>query len=72
MADNLKLWERLKKMPGGDRNPFDTPVGPTYRCLTSSEVASFVGNGENNEDINLHLDECGACRDRIARFKAVR
>ena len=77
MADQKKLWEGLKKMPGGDRSPFDIPMGPTKRCLSVRELVSFIEDGEKTEGfqnmfIHNHLAECRECLDWLSRFKAAR
>ena len=73
MNESLKkIWEKIEKLPGGDSDPFETPIGPTDKCLSSNKMVSFVENGENNVNILLHLGECKSCRERISGYKGVR
>ena len=67
--DILKIFKKIDELPGGDKNPFETPVGPTKECLTSNQVVEFVKNNETNSSIINHLNQCRECRERIARFK---
>ncbi len=69
MTDNKKLWEKIDKMPGGDRDPFETPIGPTEECLSSDQVVSFVEKGESDVNIKHHLDNCKNCSNRVKWFK---
>ena len=71
MTDQKKLWEKIDKLPGWDRNPFETPVGPTEECFSSNKLVLFVENGETNPDILRHLESCEACREHLDRFKKV-
>lgn len=45
MTDNWKLWKEIDQMPGGDKDPFETPFGPTDQCLSANQMVSFVKNG---------------------------
>ncbi len=72
MTDNLRPWDKLGKILGGNRNPFETPLGPTEECLSSNQIVSFVGNGENDSKILQHLESCKSCHENVTRFKAVR
>ncbi len=58
---NLDLWQRLKKLPGGDQNPFDTPMGPREDCLTVRQVFDFFESGEKDPKILQHLTVCPSC-----------
>lgn len=66
-----KLWEKIDSMPSGDRNPFETPFGPTNECLTSGQVVSFVENRETDSKIIRHIKHCKPCSMRILRFKNI-
>lgn len=72
MKDELNIWKKIDEMPGGGRDPFTTPVGPTKECLSSNQVVSFVENGETDLGIIEHLNRCKACHERVERLKAVR
>ena len=61
----------LEKIPGGDLNPFETPVGPTNECLSSNQVVSFIDGGEIGPDVLRHLSSCKSCRERISQLKIV-
>ncbi len=69
ISNHLELWEKLGKMPGGDKDPFDTPLGPTQECLSANKVVSFTNEGEKDLKIVKHLKGCKDCRERISRFK---
>ncbi len=77
MIENMKFWEKLDKMLGGDKDPFDVPVGPTKMCITARQLVAFVDDGEKdegalNEFIQKHLGDCRECLDRLNRYKEVR
>lgn len=65
-------WDKISRSSGGDKNPFDTSVGPTEECLSSVQVVNFVDEGEIDEGVRRHLYECRECRQTVSRFKAVR
>lgn len=69
MGIDWKIWKKIDESPGGDKNPFETPFGPTKECLTSNQVVEFVKNKEVDSSIISHLNQCVECRDRISRFK---
>ena len=70
--NHFELWKTIDKMPGGDKNPFETPVGPTRMCLSANQVVSFIENDEKDEWVSSHLNDCKECLDRVNRYKAVR
>lgn len=69
MGTNWKIWKKIDESPGGDKNPFETPFGPTSECLSSNQVVEFVKNNETDSSTTDHLNYCTECRDRIVRFK---
>lgn len=71
MNDDLNLFEKLGKMPGGDQDPFDTPLGPTEECLTSNQVVVFIQHDKDDPGIARHLENCESCRDRMKRFEQI-
>lgn len=71
MTANRKLWEKLEKMPGGDKNPFEIPLGPTDECLSATQVVSLVKDSKSDPKILRHLESCESCRENIDRFKKV-
>lgn len=71
MADHMELWRELAKLPDGDKDPFETPLGPTDQCLSANQTVHFVQSGETDTDTLQHLESCEACRERLDRFKAV-
>lgn len=68
--DEKRLWERIKELPGGDQDPFETPVGPTKECLSSNQVVAYVVNNERDTDVVKHLKECTHCNKRIDFMKS--
>ena len=71
MTDQNKIWKKVEKMSGGNKDPFDTPIGPTGACLSTKDLVSFVEGGENDPDTVQHLANCQPCRDWLARYKFV-
>lgn len=67
----LNLWEQLGKMPGGNKNPFETPLGPTEQCLSANQIVLFVESGGISPDIRTHLKYCISCRETVEGFKKV-
>ena len=68
MSENQKLWEKIKEMPGGDQNPFETPFGPTKECLTSNQVVAYVRDKARDPKVVEHLSKCSSCRKRITNL----
>ena len=64
MSDHRKLWEKLKKLPGGDRNPFEVPLGPAESCLTPNQVVAYI-KGERDSLVVQHLELCSYCNKRV-------
>ena len=65
-----ELWEKLEKLPGGDKSPFDIQLGPTKECLTSNQVVAFVKSGETDDIINNHIKNCDSCRRRVEAVRS--
>ncbi len=65
------FFEKLKKLPGGDHDPFKVPVGPTPECLSAYGLADFVNQGEKDADIVRHIESCKPCRERVAWVKSL-
>ena len=65
MSENRKLWEKMKEMPGGDQDPFETPLGPTKECLTSNQVVVYVKDGVKDPKVVEHISKCSDCNKRI-------
>lgn len=72
MSDNLKLWERIDKMPGGDQDPFETPLGPTKDCLSSNQLVAYLRDNQRDPKVVEHLSKCFICSERIIRFSLVK
>ncbi len=70
-SNQKELWEKLKKLPGDDRSPFDIPFGPTENCLSSRQMINFVKSGEADADIIQYFKGCKDCREKLERFKKV-
>lgn len=68
MSDNLKLWE-IEKILGGDKDPFETPIGPTNECLSANQVANYVRDENKDSKILKHISKCSSCSNRIATLK---
>ena len=71
MSDTKKLWERIGKLPGGNQNPFEIPLGPTKECLTSKQVVAYTEDEVKEPEVVKHLSNCYACTERIRRMNEV-
>jgi hypothetical protein len=65
MTDHRKLWEKLEKMLGGDKNPFETPIGPTSECLSANQIVNYVQYQDREPKIVEHLSKCLFCSKRV-------
>lgn len=63
----LDLWKRIGELPGGKKDPFTDPYGPTSNCFSSNDIARMFHLGATLRD-REHLKACSECRDRILRF----
>ena len=70
MSDNRKIWEQLDKILGGDRDPFETPLGPTNDCLTANQVVARVKGEKQDEQVAKHLEICVSCKKRVEFIKS--
>ena len=70
-SNDRDLWKRIESLSGGDKSPFETPIGPTEECFSSSKMVSFIKGGETDPDTLHHLENCEACRESLDRFKKV-
>jgi len=68
---NLKIWKKIDKLPGGDQDPFETPIGPTNECLTASQVANYVRVTEKDPRIVKHIIVCDFCHGRIISLRDI-
>ena len=68
MSDHSKLWEKIDKMPGGNKDPFETPLGPTSECLSSDQLVAYIRDKHREPKIVEHLSRCSFCSERVIRF----
>jgi len=71
MATPLEAWERLVNLPGGRKNPFADPYGPTTECFSDNDVVRMLQLGAESRYVN-HLSSCDACASRVDAFAAVK
>jgi hypothetical protein len=69
LMESRDVWAELKKMPGGDKDPFNEPVGPTPECLSSVQVVEYVKKNSREQKVVEHIGKCSECRGRIKRFR---
>jgi hypothetical protein len=67
MATPLELWERLLKLPGGAKNPFTDPYGPTTECFSDNDVVRMLQLGAESRYVR-HLSSCRDCESRVDAF----
>ena len=65
MSDNLKPWEELEKLLGGNKDPFETPIGPTSECLSANQVVDYIRDQDGEPKIVEHLSKCPFCSKRV-------
>jgi len=70
MSNSYKGWELLYQMPGGTKDPFQDPYGPTSECFSSNDVVRMFELGALSRDVS-HLSRCKECRERVERFGEV-
>ena len=60
-----EIWNNIHGLDGGDRDPFETPLGPTKECLTANQVVSCVKDEARDPKVVEHISKCSACNKRI-------
>jgi hypothetical protein len=63
----LDALKRIGKLPGGKKDPFADPYGPTSNCFSSNDIARMFQLGATLRD-RAHFTECSACRERIVNY----
>jgi hypothetical protein len=70
MSDNVtKLLDAMERLLPRTSIPFQTPLGPTDKCLSSTQIVSFIEGGEVSQDVVNHLDGCEICQEILIRSK---
>jgi hypothetical protein len=65
--EDLSAWQRLNELPGGKKNPFEDPYGPTSDCFSSNDIGRMFRLGALHRDVS-HLAACKDCPDRITKY----
>ena len=67
MEGTRELWERIGRQPGGRKNPFDDPYGPTTECFSDNDLVRMLSLGAERRYVD-HLGTCKDCQTRVDAF----
>ena len=70
MENTRELWEQLAELPGGRKDPFDDPYGPTEECLSDNDIVRMFRLGAETRAVH-HLSSCKDCEARVEAFARV-
>jgi hypothetical protein len=68
---NKEFWERLAKLPGGDKDPFEERYGPTPDCFSNNDIVRMFELGAEKRAA-AHLETCDDCSERVDQFAEAR
>ncbi len=68
--DSLDKWLKISELPGGVKDPFAEPYGPTENCFSSNDIVRMFRLGATRLDYE-HFAKCGACEERIGKYAKV-
>jgi hypothetical protein len=60
------VLKKIGQFPGGKKDPFADPYGPTSNCFSSNDIVRMFDLGATLRD-REHFQACEACKERIVK-----